>query len=399
MSDDRRIRILIAEDDHLTSQMLFGLLSDGGYEVVGLAFNGHEAISLTQALNPDLVLMDIRMPGMDGLTACAHIQQHCPTPVIVLTAHDDPSLAEQAAAAGAAAFLTKPPKVHELRRAIILARARFADMVELHQVCESLQDLNSDLDTYAQMVAHDLRHLLTPIRGYAEILHADYEQTSPEEARQDLSIIIQAVHDIDHLVDDLFLLANVRQKAIPLERLVMVDVVREALRRLDYDIQKKAAHITVPSDWPVVLGYMPWIIEVWINYLSNAIKYGGTNPTIELGWQYVPDKPVTSPDGNQPLLKDARMVRFWVRDYGVGIESENLPHVFEVFSKLGDVHLHGHGLGLSIARRIIEVLGGQVGVESVVNAGSTFSFTLLLSSGDDEGRESLKMEEHSVGKR
>lgn len=383
MSDDRRIRVLIAEDDPLTSQMLLGLLSDGGYEVAGLAINGHEAIALTQALKPDVVLMDVRMPGMDGLTACEHIRQHCPTPVIVLTAYDDPALVERAAAAGVAAFLIKPPRVHELQRAIVLARARFADVADLQLVCESLQALNTDLDTYAQMVAHDLRHLLSPVRGYAEILHADYELITPEEARKDLNIIIQAVHDMDHLIDDLFLLANARRLAAPRERLTMDDVVSEALQRLHFDIQQKSAHISVPDDWPLVWGYMPWVLEVWINYLSNAIKYGGPTPEITLGWQYEPDDSTALPDGDSSPVKHTVMVRFWVRDHGVGIESEDLSHVFEVFSKLGDVHLHGHGLGLSIARRIVEALGGQVGVESIVNAGSTFSFTLPSVSDAD----------------
>ena len=73
---------------------------------------------------------------------------------------------------------------------------------------------------------------------------------------------------------------------------------------------------------------------------------------------------------------DDGVAQFYVRDYGVGIAPKDLPHVFDVFSRLGDVRLHGHGLGLSIVKRIIDTLGGTISVESTVGEGTTFSFTL-----------------------
>ena len=367
MSNDQRIRVLIAEDEPLAVDLLAGMLPENDYEIVGTVTDGHDVVAMTQRLKPDIVLMDIQMSGLDGITASAQIQECCPTPVIVLTAYDDTALVEKAADAGVVAFLTKPPRLRELERAIIIARARSVDMTELQNVNKTLRALNADLDSFAQMVAHDLRHFLSPILGYAEILHADYEGTPPEEARKDLQVIIQAVHDMDHLIDDLFLLANVHQQAVPLETLVMEDVTTEALRRLAYDIRRKAAQIIVPNDWPKVRGYAPWVTEVWVNLLSNAIKYGGECPRIELDWEVLPDRAVA---------------RFWVRDYGVGIAADDLPRVFDVFSRLGDVRLHGHGLGLSIVRRIVEALGGQIAVESQVGEGATFSFTLPLALGE-----------------
>jgi signal transduction histidine kinase len=109
-----------------------------------------------------------------------------------------------------------------------------------------------------------------------------------------------------------------------------------------------------------VLGYAPWIEEVWVNYLSNAIKYGGRPPRVELGAE-------TQPGG---------LVRFWVRDNGPGIAPEAQVRLFVPFTRLDQVRAKGHGLGLSIVRRIVEKLGGQVGVISTPGQGSVFSFTL-----------------------
>jgi signal transduction histidine kinase len=118
--------------------------------------------------------------------------------------------------------------------------------------------------------------------------------------------------------------------------------------------------------WPVARGYGPWVEEVWANYISNAVKYGGQPPRIELGATPLPPAN-ESGEGR---------VRFWVRDNGPGITPEDQARLFTPFTRLDQVRAAGHGLGLSIVRRIVEKLGGEVSVESQVGQGSTFSFTL-----------------------
>ncbi len=122
--------------------------------------------------------------------------------------------------------------------------------------------------------------------------------------------------------------------------------------------------VVLPETWPVVLGHAAWVEEVWVNYLTNALKYGGRPPRVELGAALQKDG-VTSP-----------MVRFWVRDNGLGLTFEEQERLFTPGTRLDQVRAKGHGLGLSIARRIVEKLGGWWGVESDVGKGSTFSFTL-----------------------
>ena len=112
------------------------------------------------------------------------------------------------------------------------------------------------------------------------------------------------------------------------------------------------------------MGYGPWVEEVWTNDISNAIHYGGQPPRVELG----------------ATVEGENRVRFWVRDNGPGLTPKEQARLFMPFERLNQAQIKGHGLGLSIVRRIVEKLGGQVGVHSVPGEGSTFSFTLPVKA-------------------
>ncbi|NJN94505.1 MAG: response regulator [Anaerolineales bacterium] len=131
--------VLIADDDPLVSEMIRGTLEDLGYRVAGEATNGGEAVELTRRLQPDLVLMDIEMPMVNGIEAARQIYQLCPTPVVMLTAYETPALVQQASMAGVGAYLIKPPRARELERAITVTIARFNDMLALRRMNEELQ--------------------------------------------------------------------------------------------------------------------------------------------------------------------------------------------------------------------------------------------------------------------
>jgi AmiR/NasT family two-component response regulator len=139
MSNQPDVRVLIAEDDYLNCEMIKGLLEEIEYTIVGEAADGLEAVKMTQSLQPDVVLMDIKMPDMDGLEATRLIFQRCPTPVVVLTAYETPELVEEASAVGVGAYLVKPPSAREIERSITIAIARFDDLMELHRLNADLQ--------------------------------------------------------------------------------------------------------------------------------------------------------------------------------------------------------------------------------------------------------------------
>jgi AmiR/NasT family two-component response regulator len=135
-----RRRVLIAEDEALIRLDLREMLIEEGYDVVGEAGDGEAALRLAEQLRPDLVILDIKMPIMDGLTAAENIANSRLAPVVILTAFSQRDLVERARAAGAMAYLVKPFQKSDLVPAIEIAAARFAEMTALESEVASLAD-------------------------------------------------------------------------------------------------------------------------------------------------------------------------------------------------------------------------------------------------------------------
>ena len=360
MPDTRGIRVLIAEDEYFINEMIRCTLEDMNYTVVGQAKDGYEAVEMTLELKPDVILMDIRMPGMDGIKASQRLNELCPTPIVVLTAYETPELLEEVSHAGAGAYLIKPSDAREIERAITIAISRFADMLELRRMNASLQAINAELDAFAHTVSHNLQNPLYLIIGFSDAL-LNYRSTMSEaEFEECLTSIIKNAYKMSNITNELLLLTQVRRATVTMTLVDMDNVIANVKARLVDLIGEQQAEIIVPPTWPEARGYDPWLEEVWVNYVSNALKYGGKPPQVELG---------------ATALSDG-MIRFWVHDNGQGIPLEEQKRLFEPFEQLSQVRLKGHGLGLSIVRRIVEKLNGQVGVESEVGKGSTFYFTL-----------------------
>jgi PAS domain S-box-containing protein len=231
----------------------------------------------------------------------------------------------------------------------------------LHRYAADLRDRNEELDAFAHTVAHDLKEPLAVMVGFAEVLEMDHRTMTEADMTSYLRMIVNSGSRMTNIVDELLLLSAVRRQDVITEALDMEAIVNRAQRRLAHLVEGQDAEISKPDTWPPTRGYAPWVEEVWVNYLSNAIKYGGRPPRVALGATEL----------------DCR-VCFWVRDNGPGIPMHVQPQLFRPFTRLDGVHAKGHGLGLSIVQRIVEKLGGQVGVESngLPGMGSTFHFTL-----------------------
>ncbi len=134
------VRALIAEDEPLVATVIESELELIGVEVVGKAADGRQAVCLAHSLEPDVVMMDIEMPEMNGLDAARQIQDWHPTPIVMLTVYSAQPTIREAAAVGAGAYLIKPPRAHEMERAILIARARFHDLMELRRVNAELKN-------------------------------------------------------------------------------------------------------------------------------------------------------------------------------------------------------------------------------------------------------------------
>jgi signal transduction histidine kinase len=188
-----------------------------------------------------------------------------------------------------------------------------------------------------------------------------YRDMPPERRDKYLDMIERSGRQSVAIINELLLLASIRkQTEVPVTQLDMSEVVSSAMERLQANIDQSSARISIPGRWPAAQGHPPWVEEVWVNYISNALKYGGKPPLIELGAQ-------TQQDGK---------IRFYVKDNGLGLKAEETRRLFTEFARLDHSQAEGHGLGLSIVKRIVARLNGEVGVESTPGTGSIFWFTL-----------------------
>jgi signal transduction histidine kinase len=228
------------------------------------------------------------------------------------------------------------------------------------QAQEEQTRLIAELDAFAHTVAHDLKNPLSIVAAHAEVLEEDW--STGQERQKAVRAIARGARKMDTIIRELLLLAQARNKDVVLAPLDMATIVNQALQRLHLLIAEHQTTVIVPDEWPAALGYASWVEEIWENYISNAIKYGGQPPRVELGATVLADE----------------MLCFWVKDNGAGLTRPAQGDLFVPFTQHGRGDRSGQGLGLSIVQRIAEKLGGQVGVKSdgVPGAGSLFWFTL-----------------------
>ena len=356
--------ILVVDDMPDNLRLLARMLADRGYQVRPV-LNGMQALTAAQTQPPDLILLDIMMPMMNGFEVCERLKADPRTrdiPVLFISALSDTENKVTAFTAGGVDYVTKPFQVEE-----VLARVRThltlrALEQQLRQELVARDSLIADLHAYAHTVAHDLRNPIAIALGFATLIEMQGDALASEERQAYLNNVTQGLRKMNGIVNELLLLAEVRDAEIQRLPLRMADIVQDALRRVEGMAAAASATISTPAVWLPALGYAPWVEEVWVNYLSNAVKYGGRPPQIELG-------ATPTPTG---------AVRCWVRDNGDGLTAEQQVDLFTPFTRFDQARATGYGLGLSIVKRIVTKLGGEVGAQSagLPGQGATFYFTL-----------------------
>ena len=357
-------KILIVDDVPANIDVLFLHLQQAGYNVL-VADGGLEALESAPHIHPDLIILDIMMPDMSGFEVASRLKANDATadiPIIFMSALTDTSNKIKGFELGGVDYITKPFQYRE-----VIARVRTQLMIrqqqeELETHTRELQEQNADLDAFAHTVAHDLKNPLQIILTYIELMQ-QVEALGPRGERY-ANVIIETTLKMHNIIEELQRLAWIRKDKIDITPIYMRDHVEQALSRLQTMIDTYKPEIQIPDTCPTAQGYGPWIEEVWMNYLSNGLKYGGTPAHLTLG---------AEDQGNG-------FIRFWVRDNGHGISPKDQARIFERNIQLEHKNNDGYGLGLSIVKRIIEKLGGEVGVVSVDGQGSEFYFTLPVAT-------------------
>lgn len=247
--------------------------------------------------------------------------------------------------------------------AIIRSRTR-ADLVrakdELQERIDEVEAKNAEMERFVYTVSHDLRSPLVTIQGFVGFLREDLSAMDRHKIETDLAMIEEAVLKMDHLLKDTLKLSRIGRVVNPPEEVYFGEIVHEALRQASGELRSKGIEVSIAEGWPRVRVDRLRVQEALTNLLDNSIKYMGDrpHPEIEVGWR---------PEGDETV--------FFVRDNGIGIDPGQQEKVFDLFYKL-DPDSEGSGVGLAIVRRIIEIHGGRIWIESEEGEGTRVLFTL-----------------------
>jgi len=235
------------------------------------------------------------------------------------------------------------------------------ELAQRQSFINELESKNAELEQFTYTVSHDLKSPLVTITGFLGYLEKDALAGNHAKVKNTVKRITSAARKMEALLNDLLELSRIGRMMNPPERIPFEEIVREALERVRGRLDARQARIEIQSDLPVVYGDRVRLVEVLQNLLDNSAKYARpqSEVCIEIG---------AKQDNQYQTI-------FFVRDNGIGIDPQFHERIFGLFNKL-DTRAEGTGIGLTLVKRIIEVHGGQIWVESELEKGATFSFTL-----------------------
>jgi PAS domain S-box-containing protein len=238
---------------------------------------------------------------------------------------------------------------------------------EREQLIEELEAKNTELERFTYTVSHDLKSPLVTIKGFLGLLEKDIVKGDTLRIQGDISHIRDASETMQLLLDDLLELSRIGRLVNPAEEVHLSELAREGVKLVAGQIAERGVQVDLHPNLPIVYGDRPRLLEVYQNLIQNAVKFMGhqPEPRIEIG-----------------VKEEGKNTIFYVRDNGIGIEPRYQDKVFDLFDRL-DPSVEGTGIGLALVKRIVEVHGGRVWVESEgPDQGSTFYFTLPNEQAD-----------------
>lgn len=360
-------RILVVDDDEKSRHLLREILEAEGY-FVRVAEDGEAGLASIEEEQPEVILLDVMMPNIDGFEVCRRIKSDPNTaalPVLLVTALDARNDQIHGIEAGANDYLTKPID----RRNVVLRVRNAVQMRRLHlEVARQygqLEKLERQRDSLVHMMVHDMRSPLMGISGNIEIALLDASNLS-EGTAESLQMALASSVELVELVSSLLDVSRMESGKLPLEKAScdIETLAREAAKRLGPLLQHCRVTIsTSPEFGPVVCD--PEIIRrVFINLLANAGRFSPKGSEIKV---------TTRVEG------DRRRVE--ITDQGLGVPEEDRERIFEKFGTVALRHENrkgSTGLGLTFCKMAVEAHGGAIGIASGVGQGSTFWFDLPL---------------------
>ncbi len=377
MTDKGRI---LAVDDTLASlKLLRDMLQAENYEVLSAA-SGELALNSATNNPPDLVLLDIRMPEMDGYEVCRRLKSQPETrdvPVIFVSAASETGDKVQGFELGAVDYVTKPYQREELLARVHThielgrLRNRLEELVavrtaELQQSNAALQKSNADLAQFAYSVSHDMRQPLRMVTGHLQLLAIALSDKLEQDDKVNLNFALEGAKRMDAMIVSLLEYSRVGRLTQPKKLMQSRAALEEAMQFLKPAIVESTAAIAIEGDWPELFASPDELSRLFQNLIGNALYY------------HQPEQP--------PRIEISSSVtagKWQVRivDHGIGIDPAQIDRLFQFFSRLQSrSRFEGSGMGLALCRRIVEHHNGCIWAESEGEGkGCTFTFELPTS--------------------
>src|SRR6218665_1154170 len=396
--DDKRENILPLQK----ILQLHGLESDA-------AESGEEALRKTLKRHYALIIMDVQMPGMDGFEVVEALSGSNRTkdiPVIFLSAiNKEKKYIFKGYETGAVDYITKPVdpdllilkvktflRLYEQQNELKATRDLLAKEIEIRKEAqenlevkvsertkelviknEELEIKNHELQQFAWVVSHDLKEPIRKIEIFVRLIKEKF--LSDDALAVDyINRTIKASERMTKLISDLLEFSRLSSGVVP-EKTDLNEIVGEVLSDLDYLTDQKNAVISV-AKLPEITGVPSQLRQIFQNLLSNALKFSknDTAPEIQIHCVTIAEKSIESIVSNE-----GKFCRITVKDNGIGFDPVYLDKIFVIFKRLNDRESYeGTGIGLAIAKKIIEKHNGLISAKSVLGAGSSFILVLPL---------------------
>jgi signal transduction histidine kinase len=428
---ETKTNILYIDDDPINRSLVNRLLTTYDFQVIE-AETGLEGLQIARQMLPDLILMDINMPGLDGhetTTRMRSITGLAETPIIAITASTTKGERELALTAGCDGYITKPIDIDEFPHQIIAYLEGHKDTItkderhyylgkysqklvarletkilELAEANTRLQKVDKIKSDFVTVAAHELRTPITLVYGYARLLQSVVKESKLSDFAEgnvvDLTDrIFHSVHRLSEVVNDILNISLIESNEMRLDYtpVDLGEIIRDALQELDPAKSDRVLNIVQENleQLPKVLGDRKRLQQVFWNILSNATKFTPDHGSITIkGWVAAPPSETDEEESEMASTGDGSVI-IMLQDTGIGIAPSEQKAIFERFYMVGDPAYHsssktafgggGIGLGLPIARGIIEAHGGRIWVESKgrnvkTNPGSTFYILLPVTA-------------------
>jgi signal transduction histidine kinase len=344
--------ILIVEDEPDVAEMIRYNLEKETYRSV-VAHSGAEALQVAESHKPDLVLLDIMLPDVTGWEVCRIMRESEKTrsiPILMLTAMTSEEARIKGLTLGADDFVTKPFSVKEL-----LLRIR--KTIDRQRALRGAQEKEREKDLSLRYLVHELKISVTMIGGFSSLA---LRKKDPETY---LGKILDLAGHADRLLNDATLLSRLetQERSLALSPVDLGALIEEVVANFGHLAKEKQIGILCEERTSsTVVGNASALIQVLVNLISNAVKFSGAGGKVWIG-----------------VTEDLQVTHVTVKDQGCGIAPKDLPRIFDRFYRAaGNEHIKGAGLGLYIAKLLVEAMAGKLSVESAPGAGSAFTVSL-----------------------